>query len=107
MAYSVDVQETIVILDDLPRVFAYPAGVVVEDPTEGIPVDVYDLLAPLFEGASPKFWKELVKAFWDRDLIRKQDFLAPDGHKKIRQALNQVYKHDVLSIQAALREEEE
>lgn len=107
MAYSSSVNETLFIVDDVPRMYAFPPGVVVDDPSEGIPVDVYDEIAPLFEGASPKFWKDLVQAFWDRGLIRKEDFLSPDGHKKIRQALNQVYKHDVLSILAALSEEKE
>lgn len=106
MAYSHNVNETLFIVDGSPRLYALPPGVVVDDPSEGIPVDVYDLIAPLFEGASSEFWKELVQAFWDRGLIRKEDFLAPDGHKKIRQALNQVYKHDVLSILAALREDD-
>ena len=93
-----------IVVEGIPRLVGLPLDSDDLDVSEGIPLDAYNQLEPLFEGASTEFWKTLINAFWERDLITPLDFLNPSAHKKIRQALNTALKHDTLSILAVLRE---
>ena len=88
----------------IPRLVAFPKDIDYFDPDEGIVLDVYDIIKPLFEGASDDFWHTLTTSFWEMGLIKKPDFLLPSAHKKIKRALNLAIRKDVLSILAKLQE---
>lgn len=93
-----------VMFEGIHRLIIKPLDDMFVSPEEAIKLDVYDLIYPLFEHASPEFWATFVLELWNRGLKERADFILPSAHKKIKQALNIAIRNDVLSILAILKE---
>lgn len=56
-------------------------------PSEGVPIDVFDILEDTFKDSPLSFRQKLYQGLWDRNLIEKKDFQKSTAPKDFRSAL--------------------
>lgn len=73
--------------------------------SEGIPIDVFDILDNTFNESPLSFRIKLYKGLWDRGLIEKKDFLKSTAAKDFRSAILAAIARDAeTAIQNILKE---
>lgn len=69
-----------------------------DDPSEGIPIDVYNDLSELLGDSSENFKTKFFSLLWEVGLIEPKDFLHKAAHEKLRQVLQMAMKRDASDI---------
>lgn len=73
-------------------------------PSEGIPIDVFDVLDEMFEDCPLSFRKILYNGLWARGLIEKEDFSKRTALNDLRSALQASIARDASDIILKIKE---
>lgn len=63
-------------------------------PSEGVPLDVFDLLDEIYEASPVQFRKALYKSLWDRGLIERKDYQRRTASQDFRSAFQAAVARD-------------
>lgn len=82
----------------LNRRYLLPDGADIINIEEGIPIDFYNEIMDIYQGAPKDFTISLCKGLWNQGLVERDDFLKPDASTRFRRAMLSTIKHDAFRI---------